>query len=127
MNGFGNDSCVLRSSLGWQRPFDRDLSEIASPDIIHRKIMPPFLLAGLMDRHDIRMAQVSSRLGFSAKPQDLLFAGELAGEDHLQRYRPVQADLAGPVHNAHAASGNFLQQFVIAKTNTQHVRRWSNV
>ena len=88
--------------------------------------MPAFCLAGFMDGHDIRMAQVSSRLGFSAKPQDLLLAGELAGEDHLQRHRPVQADLAGAVNDAHAATGNFLQQFVIAKTTTQRVRRWTS-
>ena len=57
----------------------------------------------------------------AAKSQHLLFAGELARQDHLERHDPVQADLARLVDHAHAAAGDFLQQFVIAKA--PHAKR----
>ena len=41
--------------------------------------------------------------------------GELAGQDHLQGDDAVEADLPGPVDDAHAAAGDLLQQLVVAE------------
>jgi hypothetical protein len=38
-----------------------------------------------------------------------------AGEDHFQRHRAVQGDLARLVDDPHAAAGDFLLEHIISK------------
>ena len=66
VDGLGDEREVASSPRRRQRLLAHELHEVSTFHIVHRKIMPAFLLAGLMDGHDIRMAQVSRRLGFSA-------------------------------------------------------------
>ena len=54
-------------------------------------------------------------LGFGVKAFDFRRGGEDTGLDHLERYRPVEADLPRLVHHAHAATSEQFQQFVIAE------------
>src|SRR5262249_13882447 len=62
------------------------------------------------------------RFRFRAEAQHFVFAGELAGEDHLDCYDSVEADLARPVNHTHPASGDLFQEFVVAKALTSS--RW---
>ena len=73
------------------------------------------MLADLVDRHDAGMVEVGGGLGLEVEALDLVVAGELAGEDHLERDGPVQADLPGPVDHPHAAAGDLAEQLVIAE------------
>ena len=41
--------------------------------------------------------------------------GLLAGQQHLDGDNPVQAELAGLEHDAHAAAGDFFEQLMVAK------------
>ena len=74
----------------------------------------PVHLAHLVDGYDVRVVQVRRRLRFRMEPFDLLLAGQLPGEDHLDRHHPVQAHLPRAVHHSHGTPGEFLQQLVIA-------------
>ena len=60
------------------------------------------------------MVQIGGRLRLSAKAFDLRFAGELAGENHLESDQTIQADLPGLIHYPHAAMGDFPEQLIIA-------------
>jgi len=60
------------------------------------------------------MIEVGRRARFQAEEAlDVLLAGLRAGQEHLERHGPLQSPLAGLVHHAHAAAGDFLHQFVI--------------
>ena len=52
---------------------------------------------------------------FSLEPLDDLFIDELPGQDHFHRDNAAEAQLSSLVHDAHAAAGDLLDQFVIAK------------
>ena len=77
--------------------------------------MLAFVLADLVDRHDPGMIEVGRRLGLDVEPPDVGLVGELAGEDHLERHRPIQADLPGLEHDAHAAAGDLADDLVVAE------------
>ena len=80
-----------------------------------REIMLALVLADLEDRHDARMVEVGRRLGLDVEAADVGLVGELAGEDHLQRHRPVEAHLPGLEDDAHAAAGQLADDLVIAE------------
>jgi hypothetical protein len=72
------------------------------------------------------MLQTSSGLGLGAETLDILLAGQLACQDHLDGDNPIQAKLPRFVHDTHPAPGNFFKQFVIAKVTQPRSRRPSN-
>src|SRR5437867_3451719 len=71
--------------------------------------------AYLVNGDDVGMLQAGRRRGLGAKSLHQFRAGERAEEQHLHGDDTVQAALSRLVNDAHAAAGNFLQQFVIAK------------
>ncbi len=77
--------------------------------------MLAFVFADFVDGHDVRMVEVGGGLGFGMKTLHIGRRSQLARQDHLQGHDAVQADLPSFVHHAHAATGDFLQQFVIAE------------
>src|SRR5688572_23365047 len=83
---------------------------------VHREVMVPIKLAGLVNANDIRVLQVCGGLRFAAEAEHLLFAGKLPRQDHLQRDDAVEADLSRAIDHAHPAAGYFFQQFVIAES-----------
>ena len=105
-------SAASRAGSG---PVGQALREALPLDEAHREIMLALVLADLEDRHDARMVEVGRRLGLDVEPPHVGLGRELAGKDHLECDRPVQADLPRPVHHAHAAACDLLDQFVIAE------------
>jgi hypothetical protein len=84
----------------------------------------PFVLPDLKDLDDRRMVQVGGGLSFGVEPPDLGLVGELAAEDHLEGHGPVEADLPGLEHYAHASAGHLSGDLVIAEgADTHQVRR----
>ena len=77
--------------------------------------MLALVLADLVDRHDARVVEVGGGLGLGVEPPDVGLVGELAGEDHLERDGPVEADLPGLVDDAHAAAGDLADDLVVAE------------
>ena len=77
--------------------------------------MLALVFSHLMNGDDVRMLQTRSGLGFHAKTPHELLAGKLPEQKHLHRDNPIQAHLASPIDNSHAAAGDFFQQLVIAK------------
>ena len=61
------------------------------------------------------MAKPGSRFGLSPEAADVLGRCQVAGKDHLDGHRPVEALLASPVDHAHPPPANLLQKFVRAE------------
>ena len=77
--------------------------------------MPALVLTHFVNGHDVRMIQPGGGFGFGAEALDLAVIGEAPGQNHLERHDPVEAGLSRPPHRAHAAVGDFSQQFVVAE------------
>ena len=77
--------------------------------------MLPLALASLENGDDVRMPEIRRRFGFATEPEHVLFASEVTGQNHLHRDDAVEALLQRFIDDAHAAAGDFFQQFVIAK------------
>ncbi len=77
--------------------------------------MLPLVLPDLENRHDPRVVELGGGLGLGVEAFDIAFIGELAGQDHLEGHGAVEADLAGPEDDAHAAAGQLPIDFVIAE------------
>jgi hypothetical protein len=68
-----------------------------------------------MDGDDAGMPQAGRGFCLDLKSLDQGRRGQPSTEDQFQRHRPVQADLPRTKHDAHAAAGDFFEQFVVAK------------
>ena len=100
---------------GRQRAVGQPLREALPFDETHGEIMLPLVLADLVDRHDPGMIEIGGRLGLGVEAADVGLVGELAGEDHLERDGPVEADLPGLEDDAHAAAGELADDLVVAE------------
>ncbi len=63
--------------------------------------------------NQIGVFQSGRGLSLDPEPFHGIGCGELAVANHLQRDDPVEAHLSRPIHDAHAAASNFLQQLVV--------------
>src|SRR5262245_61427233 len=86
--------------------------------------MLPLVLADLVNGDDVGVVETGRRLGLGAEALHLGWRGQLAGEDHLEGDFPFEADLPGPIHDAHAASRDLLQQLVVAEVLSP---RWDGI
>ncbi len=64
------------------------------------------------------------RLGLVLKPPQLVFGGQRGRPDHLERDRPVEADLAGLVDDPHAAAADLADQLVVAEVANVRTGCW---
>src|SRR5262245_33534052 len=64
---------------------------------------------------------IQAGYGFSLRAESFhkIRRSEMARRQHLHRDHAVYLRLAGPVNNPHAPSGQFLDQFVMAKSTRQ--------
>src|SRR5215472_12418859 len=92
----------------------REGAEILPGDKIHREKAASLLFAHLVDSHDIGMMERGGGGGLAAKAGQLLWTCKDGIEKHLNRYLAIQTYLAPTVDNAHAASGNPFQEFIIS-------------
>ena len=81
------------------------------------------MAADFVDGDDVGMLQTGRRFRLGAETLHVIRRREPAGEDHLHRDDAVEADLACPVDNAHAALGHFLQQLVRTERPRQRKSR----
>ena len=87
-----------------QRPLAVDRpAQVAALDQAHRHDQLAVDLARVEDRHHRRVVEAGGEAGLAQEAlAEALAVGQLAG-DHLQRHRPFQAEMRGPVDDAHAA------------------------
>ncbi len=98
----------LEPSADLQQP-----REVGALDESHRHVEQPVLLAGVVDRHDVRVLdrRRGAELALEATAE-LLVGGEL-GRDHLQRHLAVERDVARAIDDPHpAATGDVLDHVV---------------
>ena len=111
----GDDPDVASRAHGRERLVANQRGEVLALDVIHREVILALLLAHFMNGDDVRMLQTGRSRGFGAKSLDGFLARKLPGQDHFDGHDPVQADLPGLIDHAHAAAGNFFQEFVVAE------------
>jgi hypothetical protein len=75
------------------------------------------------------VVKAGGSLGLASKPGEVGWAGEITTEQHLHRHGPAEAQLHGPVDDAHAAATDLLFEFVVTKQGGQrrgpgHERSW---
>ena len=80
-------------------------------DKSHRQKVLSIVLADFVNRHNARMVQLSSGLGFSTESGNLLCVGKFAGANHLQRDSAVNAFLFGRVDSAHPSTTDQADDF----------------
>ena len=80
------------------------LGQAAPLDILHGEVGPSVPVADVVDLHDVRVAEGGDRLGLALESLPLGRAGVGAGQHHLQGDEAVQAQVPGPVDDAHAAA-----------------------
>ena len=102
-------------ALGRQRQVSGQRCQVPPGDIIHGQVMLVLVNADLVNRHNIGMPQTAGGGGFHAQAFDELVASEGPEAQQFHGDQTANADLPRPVHNAHAATAEFLQQLIIAK------------
>ena len=71
--------------------------------------MASLVFPNLINRNDVGMIQFGGGLRFDMEPLDESSSRQRAVEDHFQRHRSIQAELARPIHHAHTAASYFFQ------------------
>jgi hypothetical protein len=91
------------------------LAEVAAVDQLHAEVVLALVFPDLVDRHDVRVVEPRGGLRLDAEALHVSLGCQLAGEDHLERDRAVETDLACLVDDAHPPAGDLLQQLVVPK------------
>ena len=108
--------CLAR----WQGTADNLLRQALAFNEGHREIMLTVVLADFEDRDDPRMVEFGRRLGLGIEPFDVTVVGKLPGQNHFQSHDPVEVYLPGLENDSHAATGDFVQQLVVAEVANGH-------
>ena len=114
--GGGDVGGDVDGALGRQRRRrSRMMSARLRPvDVLHDDEVRAVLLAPVEHRDDVRVVQVGGGLRLAAEAGDEGgVVGEL-GEQHLDRHRPVELEVAGEEHLGHAAPPESAVQLVAA-------------
>ncbi len=88
------------------------LVEAASLHELQRKIGPAFVLAGLVDLHDVGMKQLGDGFRLGAKPRQAHLTDMRSRQDHLQGDQALQPAVPRLVDDAHAAPAEFFQDVI---------------
>src|SRR4030095_894144 len=115
MNCLGNGPEQLRRLTCWQGTLAHEFRQISTVNQLHRKIGLSLMLADLMNRNDVRMAQARGRLCFAIKTLEKRRVSKRTREQRLYGHRSIETQLSRAINHAHAASGDFTQQLVVAQ------------
>ena len=81
-------------------------------EVLHHEVLGAVLVAHVVERADVRMAQARDRARLALEPRaDALVGGELVGQ-HLDGDPAVEPGVPRPVHLAHAAGTDRLLDLV---------------
>ena len=103
---------VLQYLLDRQRTFQQPLRECLAFEIFHHQKIDFVLMAGVVERADVRMVQAGDGLCFALKALAQFSAAcEMRGQN-FYRDGSVEAGIAGFVHLAHSARTDRGENFV---------------
>ena len=124
LHRFGERRRDAGGCAGFQRSFGQMLLQTLPVDEAHRKEVLAVGFTHFVDGNNVGVIELGRRLGLGVKASHFFIAGELAAADHLQRNDPPQPHLPGPVDDPHPATGDFVEQFVIAERLLPNGRRF---
>ncbi len=103
----------LGGAIGQDRALAADdLSERATLDVLHDDEVRAVLLAPVVDRDDVGVAEVGGGLCLAAEALDEVAVGRQFGEEDLERDLPVEHEVVGQVDLGHATSRQVAQDLV---------------
>ena len=101
--------------LGAIAPAAHDLLQRVAVDVLHRDVVDAVLLAGVVDRHDVRVVELRGALGLAQEVlQRLRILLQRVGQ-HLERDDAVEHGVLGLVDDAHAAAAELAEDLVAAR------------
>ncbi len=81
----------------WQRlsgsTFLQPLGETLAGNEFHAEVVPTVALSDFVNWDDAGMVEIGRRLGFQFEPRHVIGSGQLAGKNHLDGDRTIQARL----------------------------------
>jgi hypothetical protein len=106
---------------------DKLILQTAALDQLHAEVMLAFVFTNLVDGNDVGMIQIGHGFRFGSKSFNFCFASEVPSQNHLHRDDAVQTHLPCLIDHAHAATSDFLQQFIVPEILEMVPRPWSVV
>ncbi len=91
------------------------LRQARAVDEFHREEVLAGVLAHIMDRHDMRVADPGRRLRLGIESSHLVGPRQVARQDHLDRNHAIQPLLPGAIDHAHPPATDLLQQDIVAE------------
>ena len=101
-----------------RRTLGNPLLETAAFHELQRKIGPTFVLARLVNLHDVGMKQLGNGFRLGAKPRQADLANMRSSQDHLQSDEALQATMSRLVNDAHAAPPELFQDVITRHSHT---------
>ena len=95
-----------------QRPVAEAGGEVVAIDEIHGAPQLPVSVAGVVDRHDSRMADAGGQSRLGEKPAALFAARADATGEELHRHVAPETDMPGPVDDPHPAAAELGEQLI---------------
>ena len=88
------------------------LVEAASVHVLERKIRPAFVLAGLVNLHDVGMKQLGDGFRLGAKPRQADLTDMRSARTIFERDQALQPAMPRLVDDAHAAPAELFQDVI---------------
>ena len=112
VDGAGDLGDEVNGFLEWQRSVAEEGGQVVAVDEIHSAPQLPFLVTGVVDRHDARVADAGGQTRLGEKPAALLFGSAASGGQELHRHVAPQMEMPGPVDDSHPSPSQFGEEFV---------------
>ncbi len=109
-------------ACGRLRMAGQELLQTAAVAKFQHEERQPALFTDFMDLHDVRMLQACDGLGLTAETGDIVGAGVVAGQNHLEGDDAIQLRLLGPVDDAHASAAEFTENLEAGHREPKRVR-----
>src|ERR1700722_1426984 len=112
---------------GRQRTLLEPLVQCLAFQVLHHQEVDPIVMANVVQRADVRMAQAGDGLSFALEAfMELRITGEMFGQD-FDGDSPVEPRVASAVYLAHAARTNNRNDLVWAQPSRGRERHRSRV
>ena len=118
----GNLNRVLYGLRGQQRSVLEPAGECLTVQVLHHQVIDPVLMANIVQRADMGMAQAGDGLGLTVEPfAQLRITGEVLGQN-LDGDVAIEARILGAIDLAHSSGAESRHDLVGAKTHADGKR-----
>src|SRR2546426_7189763 len=91
-----------------------------SVDVLHHDQRCPFDLQEAVEGSDVGVVEIGLRLGLRPEALDKVGIACQIGRQELERHRPIQSDVDGPIDDAHAAFAQLCVNPVVRDLSADH-------